>query len=1004
MQSESPSAAAPYPHTTPLSSPFSVSDNPPSPLSTSQNVSRDTSTTPLSIPDTTRSPSSINTSTPHSPLTPANSSPRSFRSFSSQQRDSDSHSLLAVSPLSGNSPGGMSSHSRLSSGLSNTLSMASPTRSRPDNHSEQIATPVVGSTMPNALHDTPLAHAHTGSANLSLIHSSSPRAGSLTGRDHHNDLGMPMALHGSANGCVGDRSSPPQTAAEGSPAFVTQASNSTATAAALPPNSPLRSPISADIFASPKLFARSPTNAFSPTAPPVASSASTSRSSGTAFKSSQTSKGLTLDHDQLQSPTSAPFTTTSPAKAHPQTPATPGVAFGSPGAQNALSLSRQQQSETNPGASIGALADTSSGTDFRTPNVYINGLPPNFPEEELFKMTREFGMVVSVRTFTRHVCDKPSGYGFVLYETVDAAERCIEALRKYRNLHPSFSKQVHKIPGTIYSSPTFQAVAGAHGVPADSFKARMEQLKDTASTNLYMEGLPPSIDEMTLSALVKPYKICSSRFFPTKLSNPPRMIAFVRLESRAAAEEIIERLHGRVIRGLDDSGARISVRFADTAEQRELRRTERTGRDGEQSPGRISMAQAALLNLKGGQVHPPQLSPLISPDLGVLQSGANISPLLAHARTPLSPSSLPLPQQQALLQQRMQELSLAGYDDFSANASPCLRQDPRITPRLAQIQDELFSLQQAQAQLQLKSGLGVGAGMGSAARADNGFTAMERMLLQAHAQHQQDQQLLEARAQVQTQQGLTGRGPSKRRLLDVLQPYTIEDDFHASAAVGADGAGRSTSGDSASIGQRQRNQTHMSNARTGDAPGLGQASHLRSTTMPSQYLNSRALDGSGGLTFGADRGPTTCTIGRNDGYSVANMNASNAFARKPSVQNLQSLNASTLPRTTSSTTTQSHGHGHGQGLGRGVVQEADVGGDEDGSQLLSPGLTFSPRTPATLSPATPFGGFFHTGESFDGSGVVGVGGKGLSMGHHDLNAKEATQNARGGVSMKGLHV
>jgi hypothetical protein len=51
----------------------------------------------------------------------------------------------------------------------------------------------------------------------------------------------------------------------------------------------------------------------------------------------------------------------------------------------------------------------------RTPNVYINGLPPNFPEEQLLAMTREFGAVQSVRTFTRHVADRPSGYGFVLY-------------------------------------------------------------------------------------------------------------------------------------------------------------------------------------------------------------------------------------------------------------------------------------------------------------------------------------------------------------------------------------------------------------------------------------------------------------------------------------------------------------------------------------------------------------------------------------------------------------
>src|SRR5579863_8554489 len=44
----------------------------------------------------------------------------------------------------------------------------------------------------------------------------------------------------------------------------------------------------------------------------------------------------------------------------------------------------------------------------RVPNVYINGLPPNFPEEQLYALTKDFGPVVSVRTFTRHVSDRPS--------------------------------------------------------------------------------------------------------------------------------------------------------------------------------------------------------------------------------------------------------------------------------------------------------------------------------------------------------------------------------------------------------------------------------------------------------------------------------------------------------------------------------------------------------------------------------------------------------------------
>ncbi|KIK02725.1 hypothetical protein K443DRAFT_509204 [Laccaria amethystina LaAM-08-1] len=51
----------------------------------------------------------------------------------------------------------------------------------------------------------------------------------------------------------------------------------------------------------------------------------------------------------------------------------------------------------------------------KTPNVYINGLPPHFPEDQLFALASPFGEIRSVRTFTRHVRDSESGYGFVLY-------------------------------------------------------------------------------------------------------------------------------------------------------------------------------------------------------------------------------------------------------------------------------------------------------------------------------------------------------------------------------------------------------------------------------------------------------------------------------------------------------------------------------------------------------------------------------------------------------------
>ncbi|KAF8828069.1 hypothetical protein HHX47_DHR4000835 [Lentinula edodes] len=233
----------------------------------------------------------------------------------------------------------------------------------------------------------------------------------------------------------------------------------------------------------------------------------------------------------------------------------------------------------------------------KSPNVYINGLPSHFPEEQLFELAAPFGEIRSVRSFTRHVGEKESGYGFVLFETVEAAEKCIQSLRRFRNLHPTFSKQSHKIPGLPYTQSSLQsgwthendngpslahgtgvrssAAGGGTGMNQTgeiSFKTKMEHLQDPNSTNLYIEGL----------------------------SNPPRIIAFVRLETRHGAEEVVERLHGRMVRGWNDPGSRISVRFADTSEQRELRRSERVIReDDSASPARLTIAQAALLNLRG---------------------------------------------------------------------------------------------------------------------------------------------------------------------------------------------------------------------------------------------------------------------------------------------------------------------------------------------------------------------------------------------------------------------
>lgn len=86
--------------------------------------------------------------------------------------------------------------------------------------------------------------------------------------------------------------------------------------------------------------------------------------------------------------------------------ASPGMAF--------LGCQHHDDADTSTTSQASLHGTEKDGKNYKTPNVYINGLPPHFPEDQLYALTAHFGEVRSVRTFTRHVRDSESGYGFVL--------------------------------------------------------------------------------------------------------------------------------------------------------------------------------------------------------------------------------------------------------------------------------------------------------------------------------------------------------------------------------------------------------------------------------------------------------------------------------------------------------------------------------------------------------------------------------------------------------------
>ncbi|KAF8996227.1 hypothetical protein BDQ17DRAFT_1364633, partial [Cyathus striatus] len=189
---------------------------------------------------------------------------------------------------------------------------------------------------------------------------------------------------------------------------------------------------------------------------------------------------------------------------------------------------------------------------------------------------------------------------FCRFETIEAAESCITALRKYKTLHPTFSKVCcwpFYYASCVYRRCCYSRSIRYRGRDTHTPRAPLSRMTPTSLQmctwkGMFMEvprarctddmavcRLPLTIDEQSLSTLVGFLGLFTS-FYP--ITHPPRhcfSIITISLRffpsyfrhTRAGAEEIIERLHGRMVRGWNDPGSRISVRFADTSEQRELR-------------------------------------------------------------------------------------------------------------------------------------------------------------------------------------------------------------------------------------------------------------------------------------------------------------------------------------------------------------------------------------------------------------------------------------------------
>lgn len=431
---------------------------------------------------------------------------------------------------------------------------------------------------------------------------------------------------------------------------------------------------------------------------------------------------------------------------------------------------------------------------------------------------------------------------------------------------------------------------------------------------------------------------------------------------------------------------------------------------------------------------------------------------------------------------------LNGYaaSDLNGLGTSCVHQGLRAAQHQHVYEEELAMLREMQ--------MAQHVGMRSMPnRAHNGYTEVERLILQAHAQQQQAR-LVQAQVPSQATSQRQLLLPKKlspsveggRRLLDVL-PQMSEDDFHATASgthlVGPDlyhgcevSIGSSVSSPNVpssvselalemdrqlSISQQQQQQPHQRMqtyaALTQPRQSLD-GTHARSTTFPAKYPGARTVpygafesgdfsNGYGTLSINTN---TIVNVNNNDtqlaslkskqytpnnllrsnnNVSLSNSSNTNKISissdggitpRNNNNSNINSISngkhlinansvgfadstgTKTLSNTLFNTSKPVGSHGSvAPSLNtthlvpvdtlNGIKSSHIASSEEsDGSSpLVSPALTYSARTPATLSPATPFSGFFgHSLETFDGPAIGVPASEG---GHHVAVISSETQ-------------
>ncbi|KAK3108122.1 hypothetical protein FSP39_001669 [Pinctada imbricata] len=220
-----------------------------------------------------------------------------------------------------------------------------------------------------------------------------------------------------------------------------------------------------------------------------------------------------------------------------------------------------------------------SGDQLSRTNLYIRGLNPNTTDKDLVNLCQPYGKIISTKAILDQTTNKCKGYGFVDFESPNAAEVAVQALQ------------------------------------SQGIQAQMAKQQEQDPTNLYIANLPIYFAETNLENMFKEYGTVISTRILRKPDGISRGVGFSRMESKEKCEQIINAFNGKILPGCTEP---LLVKFADGGNKKKTTFQQIKWPDGRTTEASLALAayadSASALAAQSGAVTPQLLAtPTIMP-------------------------------------------------------------------------------------------------------------------------------------------------------------------------------------------------------------------------------------------------------------------------------------------------------------------------------------------------------------------------------------------------------